>query len=71
MEFGVTRFDEPAPPKLPSGKRYPAVRLVLSVTAAADLINKVQQVAGLLQQTGVIKLEQPMPMIVPQGQKIS
>jgi hypothetical protein len=55
IEFGVTRFDEVKPDTPVTGRRYPACRLVLSPAAAVELINRMQQVAAALTQTGVAK----------------
>lgn len=59
IEFGITRMDEMKQGQQLSGRRYPACRLVLPVTAAIDLINKMQQTANALQQAGVVKPAQP------------
>ncbi len=55
MEFAVTRFDEIKPNTPISGRRYPACRLVLSPAAAIDLINRMQQIATALTQSGAGK----------------
>ena len=55
MEFAVTRFDEIKPNTPISGRRYPACRLALSPAAAIELINRMQQVATALTQSGVAK----------------
>jgi hypothetical protein len=55
MEFAVTRFDEIKPNAPISGRRYPACRLALSPAAAIDLINRMQQVATALTQSGAAK----------------
>jgi hypothetical protein len=55
MEFAVTRFDEIKPAGPISGRRYPACRLALSPAAAIDLINRMQQVAAALTQSGAAK----------------
>jgi hypothetical protein len=55
MEFAVTRFDEIKANTPITGRRYPACRLVLSPAAAVDLINRMQQVAAALAQSGVAK----------------
>jgi hypothetical protein len=59
IEFGITRMDEMKQGQQLSGRRYPACRLVLPVSAAIDLINKMQQTANALQQAGVVKAAQP------------
>jgi hypothetical protein len=55
IEFGITRMDEMKQGQPVSGRRYPACRLVLPVSAAIDLINKMQQTANALQQAGLVK----------------
>jgi hypothetical protein len=55
IEFGVTRLDEVKPNSPISGRRYPACRVALSPAAAADLINRMQQIAAALTQAGVMK----------------
>jgi len=55
MEFGVTRFDEIKPNTPITGRRYPSCRVVLSPAAAIDLINRMQQIATALAQSGAAK----------------
>jgi hypothetical protein len=55
IEFTVTRMDEVKPNAALSGRRYPACRLVLPPMAAAELINKMQQIGAALAQAGVMK----------------
>ena len=55
IEFTVTRMDEVKPNTTLSGRRYPACRLVLPPIAAAELINKMQQIGAALAQAGVMK----------------
>lgn len=61
IDFGVSRVDEMKSntPTPITGRRYPACRLVLTPSAAIDLINRMQQVASTLTQAGVIKPDQP------------
>jgi hypothetical protein len=61
VEFGITRMDEMKQGQQLSGRRYPACRLVLPVSAAIELINKMQQTANALQQAGLVKPAQPKP----------
>ena len=61
IEFGVTRFDEVKPNTPVTGRRYPAQRMVLTPTAAVELINRMQQVGAALQQAGVLKAAAPKP----------
>jgi hypothetical protein len=55
IEFGTTRLDDVKPNAPITGRRYPTQRLVLTPTAAVDLINRMQQVAAALAQAGVLK----------------
>lgn len=55
IEFGVTRLDEVKPNTPVTGRRYPAQRMVLTPSAAVELINRMQQVAAALSQAGVVK----------------
>jgi hypothetical protein len=59
FEFCVSRLDDHKPPAGPTGKRYPACRLVLSVGAAVDLMNKMQQITASLVKAGVLKADAP------------
>jgi hypothetical protein len=59
IEFGITRMDDMKKDQPLTGRRYPACRLVLPVSAAIDLINKMQQTANALQQAGVVKAQPP------------
>jgi hypothetical protein len=60
IEFCVSRLEDHKPPAAVSGKRYPACRLVLSATAAVDLMNKMQQITAGLIKAGVLKTDQPV-----------
>ena len=55
MEFAVTRFDEIKANAPITGRRYPSCRVALSPAAAIDLINRMQQVAAALAQSGTAK----------------
>jgi hypothetical protein len=74
IEFGITRMDELKQGQQVSGRRYPACRLVLPVSAAIELINKMQQTANALQQAGLLKAagvavpEQKTPEAKPAAQ---
>ena len=59
IEFGVNRFDEMKPNAPLTGRRLPACRLVLPATAAVELINRMQQIATALAQSGVVKQTPP------------
>jgi hypothetical protein len=50
IEFGVTRLDEMKPNSPVSGRRYPACRIVLSSSAALDLMNRLRQIGTALAQ---------------------
>src|SRR3984957_16465610 len=55
IDFAVTRLDEIKPNAPITGRRYPACRLVLPPAAAADLINRMQQIAQALTEAGVTR----------------
>ena len=55
IEFGVTRLDDVKPNTPVTGRRFPAQRMVLTPTAAVELINRMQQVGAALAQAGVLK----------------
>jgi hypothetical protein len=55
IEFSVSRLDPPQPPSEPTGRRYPACRLVLPSTAAIDLMNRMQQIGTALAKAGIVK----------------
>lgn len=59
FEFCVSRLEDQRPPAAAAGKRYPACRLVLSATAAVDLMNKMQQITAALIKAGVLKADAP------------
>jgi len=59
FEFCVSRMDDQSPPAAPTGTRYSACRLVLSATAAVDLMNKMQQITAGLIKAGVLKADAP------------
>jgi len=50
IEFAVSRVDETSPESRVTGRLYPACRLVLTPGAAADLMQKLQQVTAALAQ---------------------
>ena len=50
VTFTITRLDETKPPAPPSGLRYPACRLVIPVTTANDLYNRLGQLVELIKQ---------------------
>ena len=51
IEFGVTRFDQAAAQKPTSGRRYPATRMVLTRSAALEMVNRLQQMATAISQS--------------------
>ena len=68
IEFGVSRFDEMKPNAPLAGRRLPACRLVLPATAAVELINRMQQIAAALAQSGVVKQTTPNAVARPKGE---
>ena len=64
IEFCVTRMDDFRPPHPPTGRQYPACRLVLTPNAAVDLFNKMQRIMSALEQSGAIKRNMPAPQTV-------
>ena len=69
FEFSVSRVDD-HPGGSSTGKRYPACRLVLSPSAAIDLMNKMQQITASLIKAGILKPQQgqtPAPTTVPEN----
>ena len=50
IEFGVTRFDQAAAQKPTSGRRYPSTRMVLTRSAALEMVNRLQQMAAAISQ---------------------
>jgi hypothetical protein len=61
IEFGVTRLDDVKPNTPVTGRRFPAQRMVLTPMAAAELINRMQQVGAALTQAGVLKANPTKP----------
>jgi hypothetical protein len=62
IEFAITRLDEVKPNTPVTGRRYPAQRMVLTPSAAVELINRMQQVGSALAQAGVLKaVQKPAP----------
>jgi hypothetical protein len=55
LEFCITRFDDPHPPKPPSGKKYPVCRLVLTQNALVQTFNQLQNFMKILEQQGIVK----------------
>jgi hypothetical protein len=67
IEFGVSWVDELKSNVPAAGRRYPACRLVLTPTAAVDLINRMQQFAAALTQAGVVKQSATPPVSQTSG----
>ena len=59
LEFCVTRLEDQKSGEAANGRRYPACRLVLSASAAVDLMNKMQQITAGLLKAGVLKADAP------------
>jgi hypothetical protein len=55
IEFCVSRLDPLKPNSPPTGRRYPACRLVLTPSAAVELMNRMQQISAAMVKTGVLK----------------
>lgn len=55
LEFRVIRYNEPKPPKPPTGTSYPVARLALSPDAAVDLYNRLSQLINAMEQQGLVK----------------
>jgi hypothetical protein len=61
VEFGITRFDQASDQRPTSGRRYPASRIVLTRSAAIEMINRLQQVATAITQAGQGKPDAAKP----------
>jgi hypothetical protein len=61
IEFGVTALDEMKPNEPVTGRRYPSARLVLTPSAAVELINRTRQIATALTQAGLLKATPTTP----------
>ncbi len=59
IEFCVTRLDEIKPNEAIKGHRIPTQRMVLSPSAAVELMNRMQQVTAALNQAGLLKTNSP------------
>ena len=55
IEFCVGRLDPTKPQPPPTGRRFPACRLVLSAAAAVELMNTMQRMSAALVKAGVLK----------------
>jgi hypothetical protein len=59
IEFCITRYDEPAPQKPATARRYPACRLVLTPETGVELFNKLQKMIEAMKRKGLLKTAQP------------
>ena len=55
IELCVTRIDKPKPPNPPTGKKYPACRLVLTPQAVVDLFQNLNTLMGIMKKEGLIE----------------
>jgi hypothetical protein len=55
IELCVTRLDKPEPSKPPTGKKYPACRLVLTPQAVIELFRGLNGIMGAMKNEGIIK----------------
>jgi hypothetical protein len=51
LTFAVSRMDPTRPPDAAAGKKYPVCRLVLTLPVAADLANRLNQLATTIAQS--------------------
>ena len=65
IEMCITRMDVPIPSKPPTGKRYPACRLVLTPSAMIQLHHKLSNLMDALAEQGVIQKGEPIPTAHP------
>ena len=59
IEFCVTRLDPFKTGEPVNARNYPVCRLVLAGPAAADLVNKMQQVGATMAQQGLMTAQEP------------
>ena len=55
IELCVTRLDKPEPPNPPTGKKYPACRLVLTPQAVIQLFQGLTGIMRAMENEGIIK----------------
>jgi hypothetical protein len=60
LELCVTRFDEPKPPALPTGRTYPVARLAITQTGALQLHANLTNLLATLEEQGTLKRNPPM-----------
>jgi hypothetical protein len=69
LTFCVQRLQEPKPPKPPRAKKYPSCRLVITPNLVVDLFNQLNQIMGVMQQHGLVKVEPGKPPVaIDKGQ---
>jgi hypothetical protein len=61
INFAVTRLGEYEQNQRHTGKRYPCCRLVLSPSAAVELMNRMQQIGAALTKAGILKAAPAQP----------
>jgi len=61
IEFCVTRFDEPQPPKPPTGHTYTSARMVLSPNAVMQLYSNLSNLVAVLEKQGLVQRNPPVP----------
>jgi hypothetical protein len=59
--FAATRLGEFDQDQRHTGKRYPSCRLILSPSAAVELMNRMQQVGSALTNAGILKAAPAQP----------
>ncbi len=64
ITFTVTRLEEPRPPALPKGKRYPSCRLILTGDAVEDLHRRLNQIATVIEQGRKAREARPGPTTI-------
>jgi hypothetical protein len=65
MELVVTRLDEPHPPEPPTGRTYPAARLVLTPTAALKVHQNLSNLLAALEAQGMVHRTTLPPAVPP------
>lgn len=55
IELCVTRLNKPDPPNPPTGKKYPACRLILTPQAVIQLFQGLNGIMGAMEKEGIIK----------------
>ncbi len=60
-ELLVTRWDVPNPPNPPSGRQYPACRIVMTPPVAMELYNRLSKAMAIFQESGLVEKEPSVP----------